>query len=313
MQREADRALRAQKKRSTDEAANHIRPKRQRLQHLSPGLGASTEGGRKVLSGACGSLCWSGDALYAAREGRNVPCSVICWKPGQSEERIVAGQGATGIDLGSRCDVFGSCTDDFFVHAPKRLASVHMKKLFRFQNGCGQPVPQPRVRGAHFRAFSPSGTVYVATDGRHRLQKLVGATLQHVTDLLPFRVGVVYVTGEEVVYFADPDHGRIFRISPGEAEPVVVGEVTDASNFDRLFVTEECKIYASDVKQQKVWAFRPGDKTGFEVLQCPEGMTPTGIVAQDRMLYVSMRKLKRRTLLRSGVYEYLLPPVLQLQ
>lgn len=142
------------------------------------------------------------------------------------------------------------------------------------------------------------------------LQKLVGTTLQ-LTDLLPFRVGRPYVTGEEVVDFSDPDHGRILRISPSETEPVV-GEVTEASKIDRLFVTEECKIYAADVKQRKVWAFRPGDRTCFEVLQCPEGMTPTGIVAQDRMLYVSMRKFKGQTL-NQGVYEYLLPPVLQLQ
>jgi hypothetical protein len=74
-----------------------------------------------------------------------------------------------------------------------------------------------------------------------------------------------------------------------------------------LFVTEGGTVYVADYKQRKVLAIRPGDATFTEVLECPGELCPTAVLVQDRSLYVSMTGPGK------GLYEYALPPELQLE
>eukprot|EP00438_Fugacium_kawagutii_P021359 Skav220321 [mRNA] locus=scaffold972:191608:193224:- [translate_table: standard] len=313
LQLEAGKALQAHRKRSS-EIADQIQPKRRCLRHWSPDLGASSTGARKLLSRPCWSMCCHEGAIYAATcDGDSA--SILCLKPGDSDPLVVAGHGARvdGMnDLGRGCSVFVMLTGEIVVrdHDNKRLVS--------FANGFGQLDRRSDSGRWH---VSPRGTLYYvntrATTTGQRLEKLVGTTFQAVTHPLPFKVNVkaMFVTEEEACYLAD-DCGRIWRLSPGETEPAVVGEVTGgpASNIMKLFVTEEGKIYAADWSQGKVWAFHPGDTTCIEVLQCPEGGHPKAIAAQERSLYVSW--LKKGPGGRGWVGrtdEYLLPPELKLE
>ena len=63
----------------------------------------------------------------------------------------------------------------------------------------------------------------------------------------------------------------------------------------------------ADFNQRKVLAIRPGDATFLEVLECPGGSRPTAILIHSRSLYVSMVGPDK------GLYEYALPPGLQLE
>ena len=93
--------------------------------------------------------------------------------------------------------------------------------------------------------------------------------------------------------------------------PVVVGQVPAEHYPDLwdLFVTEGGTIYVADFRQRKVLAIRPGDATFTEVLECPGGLHPTAVLVQNRSLYASMNIGGSP----GGLYEYALPPELQLE
>ena len=104
-------------------------------------------------------------------------------------------------------------------------------------------------------------------------------------------------------------------------EPVVVGEL-DLEGYhymSDLFVTDGGTIYvAVGDEAGGVFAFHPSSPTFTKVVQFPDGCEPVALLVHDRSLYVS-------TLQRVGVggplgepvtgrvYEYLLPPELQLE
>jgi hypothetical protein len=145
---------------------------------------------------------------------------------------------------------------------------------------------------------------------------LEGSRLQTVkafADLsedLQFSAFAMFVTKEEVIYILHDKNHRILGFNPAESfEPVVVGEVAAEHEPDLwdLFVTEGGTIYVADHGQRKVLAIRPGDTTFTEVLECPGELRPTAVLVQDRSLYVSMTGPGK------GLYEYALPPELQLE
>ena len=140
------------------------------------------------------------------------------------------------------------------------------------------------------------------------MQKLSGSTLQPLIDSqdledVRFQSENMFVTKEETVYLSDNQRGRILRFRPGEARPVVVGEVPGEEELWGLFVTEEEKIYVADNGSGKVWAFNPGDTTRIEVLSSPDDLLNT-VLVQDGSLFVGTG---------GGIYEYALPPELQLK
>ena len=127
---------------------------------------------------------------------------------------------------------------------------------------------------------------------------------------LDFSAAAMFATKEEVIYVLDSRNGRVLRFNPAESfEPVVVGQVPSEHEpclWD-LFVTEGGTVYVADHNQRKVLAIRPGDTTFTEVLECPGELRPTAVLVQDRSLYVSMTGPGK------GLYEYALPPELQLE
>ena len=313
--REVQDALQAQCRNRTPNQES-FRPKRRCLKHWSPGLGASTEApGQKVLPTSCRRLCWHEGAIYAL----DFDNEVFCWKPGDpaTEVRTLLGKGTrvTGIDdVGRDCDFLDlsvSPTGDIFVADPEN------ERLFGFQNGIGCLVLD------EFHGYticcSPNGVLYELT--AEALQKLEGSRLQTVkafADLpedLDFLPAAMFVTNEEVIYVLDGRNHRILRFNPVESfRPVVVGQVPAEHNprLLDLFVTEAGTIYVADYGQRKVLAIRPGDETFTEVLECPGTLCPTSVLVQDRSLYVGMSTWDtgERT---GGLYEYKLPPELQLE
>ena len=306
--------------RKRSQSPGTFQSKRRRLQHWSPFLGASAEAsGREVLPFPCNSLCWHQGELFAAHCGGH---RIVSWKPGEPASRVrpVAGEGAavTGInDLGSSCLLSISPNGEVFV------SDFENQRLLRFQNGSGDVVVGNADAGALF--YSPNEVLYVVSRNGRTLQKLVGSTLETViaSESLPpdmqFSANRVFVTKEDVIYLLDNlnENRRILCINPAESlEPVVVAQIpTEGQSFlTDLFVTDGGTIYVADWHQRKVFALHPSGPTFTEVLQCPDGFQPAALLFQDRSLYVGMlmQTVDGETL-TGKVYEYLLPPELQLQ
>ena len=84
---------------------------------------------------------------------------------------------------------------------------------------------------------------------------------------LKFHACDMFVTKEEVLYFSDQRKKRILRLSPGESQPIIVGEVPEEHGpfLAGLFVEEGGKIYVADTGSRKLWCFNPGDVSCHEV------------------------------------------------
>ena len=317
LHREVHEALRVRRKRN--QSPQSFRPKRRCLQHWSPDLGASTEAPeRMVFPTSCNSLCWHEGAIYATVT--DLEGGVICWKPGDlTAMRRVAGKGTavTGInDLGCDCYVAISPTGEIFV------TDYDNDRIVSFQHGSGRLVLD-NLHGYDMICCSPNGVLYVLTS--EALQKLEGSRLQTVKAIADFpedlEFSAVFVTKEEVIYIIDRPNHRILRVNPAESlKPVVVGEVPVEHKLDLwdLFVTEGGTVYVAEQNQRKVLAFRPGCTTYTEVLQCPGALKPIALLVQGKSLYVSTEghppdPLSGFPAVPEGVYEFLLPPELQLE
>ena len=123
-----------------------------------------------------------------------------------------------------------------------------------------------------------------------------------------------------MIYVTDTYENWVLRINPAAPlEPVVVGQIPSPHEGSLaeglalldLFVTEGETIYVAEHVSRKVFAFRPGDATPTEVLQCPDPLVPMSLLIQGRSLYVSMVD-DMRNATTGGIYEFLLPPELQL-
>ena len=266
-----------------------------------------------MLPFPCNSLWWHQGELFAVHFGGR---RIISWKPGDpaTSVRPVVGEGAavTGInDVDDLEDLAISPSGEMFV------SDFDNGRLLRFQNGSGDVVvDNADISGPLF--CSPNGVLYVTSQDGRTVAKVVGSTLQTViaSESLPadkqFKAYRVFVTKEEVIYFIDNlNNSRILCINPAESlERVVVAHIpTEGQSFlTDLFVTDGGTIYVADSRQRKVLAFHPGSPTFTEVLQCPDGFRPCGLLVQDRSLYVSIREPTRG----GRVCEYLLPPELQL-
>ena len=320
LHREVQDALASRK----TESSGTFQSKRWWLQHWSPILGASCArieaSGQEVLPLLCKSLRWHQGELFAAHCGGR---RIISWKPSEPSTcvRSVAGEGATvaGInDLGPMLDLAISPSGEMFV------SDWQNRRILRFQNGSGDLVVGNTDTKDMF--CSPSGVLYVVKQNRRTVAKLVDSTLETVvaSESLPpdmqFSAYRVFVTKEEVIYFIDNlnNNRRILCINPAESlEPVVVGQIpTEGLSFlTDLFVTDGGTIYVAAGDQRKVLAFHPSSPTFTDVLQCPDGLHALALLVHDRSLYVNMlaRRLDAQSPDTGGLYEYWLPPELQLR
>ena len=317
LHREVDQALR-ERKRAGPQSSHDRQPKRRRcFKHWSPDLGATIDSGREVLSISCYSMCWHEGHIYATDYHGNV----LCWKPGDPADTVrkVTGEGArvTGInDLGQECVVSIGPTGEVFA------LDVLNERLLRFENGCGDLVVGD-IEDPEDIFCSPKGVVYVLASNGRVVQKLIGTTLQTVIDSeslpkhLQFKGEAIFVTKEEEIYVLDPVNDRVLCVNPAESlEPIVVEKLpehqTEESNLCSLYVTEGGTMYVSDTGHRRILAFRRGDTTPTEVLLCPDQYHPTALLVQGSSLYVGMvDDCDEPT--AGGIYEYLLPPELQLE
>ena len=314
LQREVVEAVRAHRIRSAPESpSNAFRPKRRCLSHWSSELGASSEDlGKKVLSSPLYDMRWHNGAIYGTAEES---IQIHCWKPGDAEPQAVAGEGAfVGVnDLG---DLDGIA---FLPNGEILAADYANNRLVSFQNGFGR-VLLSDVEGLRDVFGSPNGVVYVLNQNGTAVQKLVGSTLEPFIDSknlpeeLQFAAYMVFATKEEALYLADLQKRRILCVAPGELKPVVVATLPAemSSGSFRIFVTEHGKVYVCVRGQRIVLALHPGDATFTGVLKCPGPLAPVSLVVQGRSLYVSMHH-PNETCDDDGVYEYCLPPKLELE
>jgi streptogramin lyase len=137
-------------------------------------------------------------------------------------------------------------------------------------------------------------------------------TSESLTADTEFMPKAMFVTKEEVIYILDNHNARILRFNPAVSfKPVVVGQVPEqGADLQDLFVTEAGTIYIADQGQRKVLAMRPGEATFTEVLECPDGLSPSAVLVQDRSLYVST---VTEGLTGGCLYEYVLPDELHLE
>ena len=308
LQRKVVEAVRAHRKRSAESQADAFRPKRRCLSNWSSDLGASSEYfGKKLLSIDLYEMRRDNGTIYGIGAGLK---KILSWKPGDAEPRAVAGEGASvaGVNELGKCVGIAVLPDGEILAAEREN-----KRLVSFQNGFGR-VLLSDVDDLLDLCCSPNGVVYVLSQHGRAVQKLVGSTLQPLIDSknlpeeLQFDGGQVIVTKEEVLYLADEDKRRILRFSPGDSKPVVVGTLpAEMSGPFGIFVTESGKTYVNLWLERKVLALHPGDTTFTEVLKCPGSLKPVSVLVQDQSLYVSMVSMGD-----SGVYEYSLPPELQL-
>ena len=328
LHREVDEALnfRLRKRAESFQSSHDFQPKRRCLKHWTPDLGASAEDpGRKALSIYCYSLSWHAGHVYATDFEGNV----LCWKPGDpaTSVRKVAGAGApvTGInDFEHQLwEMSIAASGEIFLMDKYK----QNQRIVRLQDRCGHLVCGDI--DCRRMSVSPEGVVYVLSDVGDLVQKLVGSTLQTVlaSESLPedqqFEAVALFAAQDEVIYFTDILKGqtRVLRFNPTESlEPVVVGQVPESDISDEdpwprtIFVTKGETIYVGDECSSKVLAFHCGDTTPTEVLQLPAEIrpTPSGLLVQGTSLYVSaVDHCEEPT--AGGIYEYLLPPELQLE
>ena len=284
------------------QASQPFQPKRRRLQHWSPDLSASEiseASGHEVLPFACNCLRRHGGDIYATDyvNGRT-----LCWKHGDAATSmrtlVDAGAEVCGMNLETDCDVSISPSGELFVADYFNYRLVNLDLLF----------------------VSPQGLYVVVQEGR-TLQKL-GSALQTVvaSESLPadlqFKAKAMFVTNAGVIYVFDQLQSRILRINPAEPfELVVVGQIPTEPKacVSDLFVTEGGTIYVAEQYQRKVLTIHPGNTTFTEVLQCPAPWCPVALVVQERSLYLSMRDRDSVFDNDGCVYEYVLPPDLQLE
>ena len=312
LQREVHEALRV-RQRKRPQSSDDFQPKRRCLQHWSPDLGASSDAlGREVLSVPCCPLCWHDGGIYASDYSGNI----LCWKPGDAAanaRRVVECAAVAGInDPGDAWEMSISPTGEIFV------GDDWNGRLICFENGSSRVLLNDFVRTLF---CSPAGVLYVLLSGGRVVQKLVGSTLQTVIDAetlpadLQFKGIAIAVTKEEVIYLLDNQNSCILRIDPAEPlKPSVAGEVPSEQGPDlwSLFVTEAGTIYVADHCQGKVLAFRPGNICPTEVLQCPDDLLPMAVLVHGRSMYVGMVD-DPGSPSTGGIYEYALPPELQLK
>eukprot|EP00435_Cladocopium_sp_Y103_P054227 s1187_g17.t1 len=307
LHREVKDALRVRGPKRTQSLRN-FQPKRRCLQHWSPYLGASTEPGRQVLGISCSLLGSQGGFIYVMHNIADF--DILCWKHGDpaAQLRQVVGERTRINDVEMGCNLVRttvSPSGEIFV------SDCDNKRLLGFQNGFGREVLVDVSCSDLF--CSPSGVLYALDQHKKTVQKLVGSRLETVIVLDDFCASKVFVSKEEVIYLLDRIDSRILRTNPAESlKPAVVGRLPAElkPQLGDLFVTEGGTIYVTGCGKGKVWAFRPGSETYTEVLQCPSGMYPTGILVQDTSLYVSMVEFDSPA---GGIYEYVLPPELRLE
>ena len=320
LHREVDEALQCRKRKRGQgvENSDHFQPKRRCLKHWSPDFGASDRPQvRKVLQTPFLVACWHQGAIHFIDAQSD---KVIRWKPGDpaTATRLVLGQGAgtAGInDLGGARALAIKPTGEILVLYVLNEQRTRNFRLMSYQNGFGRLI----LGDMKFRLMccSPSGVVYVSDCVT--IQKLVGSNMETVIDMknlpedLRFLAQAVFVTEGEVIYFIDGCKGRIFRLDPAQSlEPVVVAQIPSAGELEMrdLSVTEDGTIYVCEYRGGKVWVFHAGDPTPTEVLQCSH---PLAILVKGRCLYVSLLNNDPTTTGVPGVFEYLLPPELQLE
>ena len=226
----------------------------------------------------------------------------------------------TGInDLGDCCRLAILPSGDLFVK------DCNHNRFVSVENGYGRVVFDDSFVAEDVYGFacSPAGVLYVLPEQGRVVQKLVGASFQTViaAETLPedlrFCANEMFVTMQEMIYLVDDNtsKGRILRIDPAEPlKPVVVGQVPkeDSPDLWSIFVTEAGTIYVTDDRQRKVLAFRPGSTDPIEVLQRPGDLLPLAVLVHGSSMYVSMAD-DRDSLSTGGIYEYALPPELQLE
>ena len=327
-------AMAVHKKRSASDVACTHRPKRRCLARWSEGLGADKERNLDEsrvtphLNGCGWRLVWHrgtfllvdhlpGEASPSVPWPFSLEFRVVACKPGDTSFQIVAGQGArvNGVNqlrLGCFGHAVSPAGEVFVISSPGT-------QLLSFQDGVGkvllQGLDQPlRLCG------SPNGVLYLVDKCGERVQKLEGSAW---TPLLsrgqlpenqqePF--GSIFASEQETLYILQG--ARVLRLLAGASAPTVVADCGQF-RFDKtgFFVTEDERIFICG-QDNKIWMAQAGEPSWSAVLQLPSGNDYIlfDVFVQGQVLYVLLaRERERGSRLSAAVYQYTLPPRLELE
>ena len=280
-------AMQLHRKRQSDGLWEKHSPKRRRLKHWCPDLGADSERNCQAVTPHVNSpnFGWHDGAFYIADRVNN---RVLRCRPGEMHSQIVAGSGASinGYnELRKPVFVAVSPAGDLFV-----VDKCHRSfRLLKFANSVGQILLEvPHLRGL---VCSPNGVLYVADT--EKIQRLEGSALTPVIELpskYP-RKGTftfMFATKDDIYFCGAPDK-RIFRFRPGSASPAVVSDFQHEGDvhLHGLHVTEQGKIYVADLKGKRILALNAGETRGVTLeLGLPDEVRPVGVIEHDNSLYI---------------------------
>ena len=327
---EIKEAMAIHNKRSALDVPCTHRPKRRCLARWSEGLGADKESnldGTRVtphLNGVGWRLVWHRgtfllvDHLSDEAAPRSCFCSphfrVVACKPGDKTFQIVAGQGArvNGVNqlrFGCLGHAVSPAGEVFVISSPGA-------QLLSFQDGVGKVllggIDQPlRLCG------SPNGVLYLVDKWGESVQKLEGSAW---TPLLsrgqlpenqqePF--GSIFASEQETLYILQG--ARVLRLLAGASVPTVVADCTQfKSDKAGFFVTEDERIFICG-RDKKVRMAQAGEASWRVVCHLSNVNCLCDVLVQGQVLYVLAWQGERGSRISAAVYQYALPPRLELE
>ena len=303
---EIKEAMAIHNKRSASDVACAHRPKRRCLARWSEGLGADKE------SNLDGHLPGKFINLPFSEEFRIVAC-----KPGDKSFQIVAGQGA-------RVNGVNQLTLGCFGHAVSPAGEVFVisshghgtgKQLLSFQDGVGKVLLQGLEKPRQL-CGSPNGVLYLVDQRGDRVQKLDGSAWTPLLSRgqLPEnqqeKFESIFASGQETLYILQG--ARILRLLAGASVPTVVADCGQSEPCNGFFVTEDERIFMCG-GDKKVRMAQAGEASWRVVCHLPNVNTLCDVLVQGQLLYVLAWQGERGSRISAAVYQYALPPRLELE
>ena len=307
------------------------RPKRRCLSSWTAGLGASRswDHGEQVTPTIknCGSdLVWHQGAFFLSRSvdppqihpqtpslsKRVDPPQIVSCKPGDTNLRAVAGQGAAinGFNQLQRLRGLAMLpTGEMIVaHGNKDEET----QVLSFQNGVGKVLL--KVPGLRDVCCSPNGVIYVLDISGTRVQRVEGSRLtpvvnsEELNERKRFVASAIFVSKQEVLYISDCLGDRILRFDEGNSDLAVVVDFEDFGDEDislgAVFVAEDEKIFVCDLEQDRILISDAGETSELDVSISGE---PLRLAVEDGQLNVLIRNDKT---CEGWVHQFALPPKL---
>ncbi len=324
-------AMAVHKKPSASDVACTHRPKRRCLARWSGDLGAdkgsNLDESRVTphLNGGGWRMVWHRGTFllvdHLPGEYEQFPFSsqfrIVACKPGDGSFRTVAGQGApiNGVN-----ELTLAC----YGHAVSPAGELFLisyddggeTQLLSFQDGVGKVLLRGMEEPQKL-CGSPNGVLYLVDKSGERVQKLEGSSWIPLlsTGQLPEnqqeKFLSIFASGQETIYIIQGP--RVLRLLAGASVPTVVADCGQLRHRDSAFlVTEDERIFICG-RDKKVWMAKAGEASWSVVCHLSNVQVLCDVLVQGQVLYVLAWHGERVSGISAAVYQYALPPRLELE